>query len=163
MTLRQWLPAPYAPPQLTAPYAQLQLSAPPNVPLPQTGAGSSAMNPSVVYTMPTSSLGRPDVVSGTLRVDSHDALVLFDSGATFSFVSLDFVKRANLSSHEISQSVPVSSLGGMVSSSVVCPGCVISIDGDDFVVNLMVISLPIFDVILGMDWLHRYRAVISCF
>jgi hypothetical protein len=60
------------------------------------------MNPPTVYTMPTSSLGRPDVVSSTLTVDSHEALVLFDSGATFLFVSLDFVKRANLSSQEIS-------------------------------------------------------------
>jgi len=114
--------------------------------------------------MPTSaSLGRPDVVSGILIVDSHDALVLFDSGATFSFVSLDFAKRASLSSQNISQSVHVSSPGGLISSSVVCPGCMISIDGDDFVANLMVIPLPVFDVILGMDWLHCYRAVISCF
>jgi hypothetical protein len=27
----------------------------------------------------------------------------------------------------------------------------------------MVILLPVFDVILGIDWLHRYRVVISCF
>ncbi|WVZ50601.1 LOW QUALITY PROTEIN: hypothetical protein U9M48_001841 [Paspalum notatum var. saurae] len=53
--------------------------------------------------------------------------------------------------------------GGLITSSVVCPGCTISIDGDDFVANLMVIPLPVFDVVLGMDWLHRYRAVISCF
>lgn len=39
--------------------------------------------------MPTpATLGRPDVVTGTLLVDSHEALVLFDSGATYSFVSL---------------------------------------------------------------------------
>ena len=31
------------------------------------------------------------------------------------------------------------------------------------VVNSMVIPLPIFDVILGMDWLYQYRAIISCF
>ena len=114
--------------------------------------------------MPTSaSLGRPDVVSCILTVDSHDTLVLFDSGATFSFVSLDFAKRASLSSQNISQSVHVSSPGGLISSSVVRPGCMISIDEDDFVANLMVIPLLVFDVILGMDWLHRYRAVISCF
>jgi len=46
---------------------------------------------------------------------------------------------------------------------VVCPGCTVSIGGDDFVDNLMVIPLSVFDVILGMDWLQRYRAVISCF
>lgn len=114
--------------------------------------------------MPTaSSLGRADVVSGTLAVDSHDAHVLFDSGASFSFISLDFARRVNISSHKISQSVHVSSPGGLISSSVVCLGCTISIDGDDFVANLIVIPLPVFDAVLGMDWLHRYRAVISCF
>jgi hypothetical protein len=59
--------------------------------------------------------------------------------------------------------VHVRSPGGLISSLMVCPGCVISIDGDDFVANLMVIPLAIFDVILGIDWLHRYRAIISCF
>jgi len=105
--------------------------------------------------MPTAStLGRPDVVSGTLNVDSHDAHVLFDSGATFSFISLDFARRANISSQQISESIHVSSPGCLISSSVVCPGCIISTGGDDFVVNLMVIPLSVFDVILGMDWLH---------
>jgi hypothetical protein len=112
--------------------------------------------------MPTiSSLGRPDVVTGILPVDSHDALILFDSGATYSFVSLDFVKKATLYSQEISQSVRVSSPRGLITSSVACPGCVILIGDEDFVANLMVIPLPSFDVILGMDWLHHYRAVIS--
>ena len=44
-----------------------------------------------------------------------------------------------------------------------CPRCTISIGGDDFVDTLMVILLSVFDVILGIDWLHRYRVVISCF
>jgi len=106
--------------------------------------------------MPTAStLGCPDVVSGTLNVDSHDAHVLFDSGATFSFISLDFARRANIPSQQISESIHVSSPRGLISSSVVCPGCTISIGGDDFVANLMVIPLPVFDVILGMDWLNR--------
>jgi hypothetical protein len=114
--------------------------------------------------MPTSaSFGRPDVMTGTLLVDSHDALVLFDSGATYSFVSLEFANKANLSRQQIGQSVVVNSPGGLISSSIVCPGCVISIDDQDFVANLIVIPLKPFDVILGMDWLHRYRAVLSCF
>lgn len=46
---------------------------------------------------------------------------------------------------------------------MVCPGYVITTDRDDFVANLLVIPLSVFDVILGMDWLHRSRDVISCF
>ena len=114
--------------------------------------------------MPTAeSAGRPDVVTGTLLVDSFDALVLFDSGATYSFVSMVFARKANLSMQLISQSVLVSSPGGIIASSTVCPWCSIVIDGEKFTANLMVIQLEPFDVILGMDWLHSYRAVISCF
>ena len=73
--------------------------------------------------MPTvSTLDRPDVVSGTLNVESHDAHVLFDSGATFSFISLDFARRANIASQQISESIHVSSPRGLISSSVVCLG-----------------------------------------
>jgi hypothetical protein len=106
---------------------------------------SSAPPQPGVYAMPTSaSLGRPDVVIGTLPVDSLDALVLFDSGATYLFVSLEFAYKANLSRQEIGQSVVVSSPAGLISSSIVCPGCVISIDNEDFVANLMVIPLKPF-------------------
>ena len=46
--------------------------------------------------MPTSSsLGRPDVVSGILSVDSNEAFVLFDSGATFHLFHLISSKEQN--------------------------------------------------------------------
>jgi hypothetical protein len=143
---------------LPAPYAPLQLPAPPTaLPPPHQASGISSSAQPGVYAMPTiSSLGRPDVITGILPVDSHDALILFDSGATYSFVSLDFVKKSSLYSQEISQSVRVSSPVGLITSSVACPGCVILIGDEDFVANLMVIPLPSFNVILGMDWLHRY-------
>jgi hypothetical protein len=38
-----------------------------------------------------------DVVTGTILVDSFAAHALFDSGASYSFVSEDFVSRASLS------------------------------------------------------------------
>ena len=50
--------------------------------------------------MPTSSsLGRPDVVSGIISVDSHDALALFDLDATFLYLvkkSLSLLELAPL-------------------------------------------------------------------
>lgn len=73
------------------------------------------------------------------------------------------MKKANLSCEEISQSIHVNLLGGLISSSMAYPSCVVSICGDDFVANPMVIPLPIFDMILGMNWLHHYRAVKSFF
>jgi hypothetical protein len=34
---------------------------------------------------------------------------------------------------------------------------------EDFVANLVVIPVDVFDAILGMDWLSQYQAIISCF
>jgi hypothetical protein len=44
-----------------------------------------------------------------------------------------------------------------------CSCCSIVLADEGFVANLVVIPLESFDVILGMDWLSQYQAVISCF
>jgi hypothetical protein len=106
---------------------------------------------------------RGDVVTGTISIDSFDAYVLFDSGASFSFVSKGFVVRTGICIQQISQAVTVNSAKGPISSTFLCPGCSISLADEDFVANLVIIPLNMFDVILGMDWLSHYQAVISCF
>jgi hypothetical protein len=57
----------------------------------------------------------------------------------------------------------VNSAKGFISSTLVCPGCHIFLADETFVANLVLIPLESFDVILGMDWLSQYQAVISCF
>lgn len=120
----------------------------------QDVGASASCAPSGLYTLPSAeSGGRNDVVTGILPVDSFDARILFDSGASFSFVSFDFVRKAGLSMQRIRESVVVSSPSEIISSSTVCPGCSISIGDEVFIANLMMISLDPFDVIFGMDWL----------
>ena len=100
---------------------------------------------------------------GTLPINLVEALVLFDSGSSFSFVLLDFVNRANMPRQVISQPVRVSSflwtpflLHGVSWLSY-------SIEDEYFTANLLILPRHPFDVILGMDWLQNYKAVISCF
>jgi hypothetical protein len=57
----------------------------------------------------------------------------------------------------------VSSANGSISSCSVCQECSVITADEVFSANLVVVSLGAFDVILGMDWLSQYRAVISCF
>jgi hypothetical protein len=113
--------------------------------------------------LPSTDGNRGDVVIGTISVDSFDAYALFDSGASFSFVSEGFVARASLSVQKIGQSIVVNSGKGFMSSHSICPGCPIVLADEGFVANLVVIPLKSFDIILGMDWLSQYRVVISCF
>jgi hypothetical protein len=103
------------------------------------------------------------VVTGTVSVDSFVAHALFDSGASYSFVLENFVLRAGLSVQRLGHPIVVNSANGSISSYSVCLGCFYILANEVFTANLVVISLGSFDVILGIDWLTQYRAVISCF
>ena len=56
----------------------------------------------------TDARDRGDVVTGTISIDSFDAYVLFDSGASFSFVLEGFVVCTSIFVHQISQEVTIS-------------------------------------------------------
>ena len=45
----------------------------------------------------------------------------------------------------------------------VCRGCDLTIAERTFVFEFIVIDMTAFDVILGMDWLSSFRAVIDCY
>jgi hypothetical protein len=50
------------------------------------------------YALPSASAShRKDVVTGTVSIDSFDAFILFDSSASFSFISKAFVDRMGIS------------------------------------------------------------------
>jgi formate/nitrite transporter FocA (FNT family) len=89
--------------------------------------------------------------------------ILFDSGASFSFVSDAFVAHAHLFRQKISQPIVVNFAKGFISSALVCPGCFIFPADETFVANLVVIPLESFDAILGMDWLSQYRVLYPIF
>jgi hypothetical protein len=56
----------------------------------------------------------------------------------------------------------VSSPGGDMPVSQLCPKVNLNIKGIDFVANLIVLESKGIDVILGMDWLSKHKVVIDC-
>jgi hypothetical protein len=75
------------------------------------------------YALPSSSAAHHgDVVTGTVSIDSFDAFILFDSGASFSFVLKAFVDRMGISIQQIGQPNTVNSAKGPIYSNYVCPG-----------------------------------------
>jgi hypothetical protein len=115
------------------------------------GASSSA-GISGAYVLPSAD-GREqgDLVTGTISVDLFVAHALFDSGASYSFVSEDFLSWAGLSMQRLGHPILVSSSNGSISSCSVCQGCSVILADEVFSANHVVISLGAFDVILGMD------------
>ena len=51
------------------------------------------------------------VMAGMFTIDSHPALVLFDSGASHSFMSMGFVERHNLSLMAIPYAYKIRTMG----------------------------------------------------
>ena len=89
--------------------------------------------------------------------------MLFDSGATHSFISKACVEALRLHVHDLVCQLVVSTPAfGHVSTSLVCIRCSIEIIGRIFVVNLIYFSLEDLDEILRMDWLTVNNILIDC-
>ncbi|KAA0037901.1 pol protein [Cucumis melo var. makuwa] len=103
------------------------------------------------------------VVTGTLPVLGHYALVLFDSGSSHSFISSAFVLHARLEVEPLHHVLSVSTPSGecMLSKEKV-KACQIEIAGHVIEVTLIVLDMLDFDVIMGMDWLAANHASIDC-
>ncbi|KAL4016708.1 hypothetical protein IC575_024365 [Cucumis melo] len=103
------------------------------------------------------------VVTGTLPVLGHYALVLFDSVSSHSFISSAFVLHARLEVEPLHHVLSVSTPSGecMLSKEKV-KACQIEIAGHVIEVTLLVLDMLDFDVILGMDWLAANHASIDC-
>ena len=91
------------------------------------------------------------------------ARVLFDSGASHSFIAVSVMIELSLEVETLEKPFYVCSpLGIMVRIKMICHGCELEISGILLTVDLRVMDMSKFDVILGMDWLTAYRVVIDC-
>ena len=85
------------------------------------------------------------------------ARILFDSGASHSFISTPYVRELGLEGQTLENSLHVSShLGTRVSVDLICWGCELEIFGILLTMDLRVMDMSEFDVILGMDWLMEH-------
>nr|CAE02083.2 OSJNBa0074B10.11 [Oryza sativa Japonica Group] len=104
----------------------------------------------------------PEVVLRTFPVNSIPATVLFDSGATHSFISKKFVGMHGLIREELSTPMWVHTPGNSSTSVQFSPSITIEIQRSPFLANLILLESKDLDVILGMDWLTKFKGVIDC-
>ena len=88
--------------------------------------------------------------------------VLFDSGASHSFISHDCVKKLGLSTRDLGcELIVLTPASGQVSTNSACVGCSLEVEGRQFKVNLVCLPLEGLDAILGMNWLSSNHIVID--
>nr|GEU87665.1 hypothetical protein [Tanacetum cinerariifolium] len=104
-----------------------------------------------------------NVVTGTFLLNNCYASMLFDSGADRSFVSTTFGALLDVVPSTLDTSYAVELVDGRTSeTNIVLRGCTLGLLGHPFNIDLMPVELGSFDVIIGMDWLAKYHALIVC-
>jgi hypothetical protein len=104
----------------------------------------------------------PDVVLGTFLVNSVPARVLFDSGASHSFVTERFVTKGGLTASKMARNMIVQISGSQVRAHLTCEEVPVVIHGVSFQADLIILCTKGLDVVLGMDWMSKYHGHIDC-
>jgi hypothetical protein len=82
----------------------------------------------------------PDMIVGMFPVDSHIAEVLFDTGATHSFITASWVEAHNLAITTMSTPIQIDSVGGRIRADSICLNVSVEIRGIAFPANLIVMG-----------------------
>ena len=107
--------------------------------------------------------GEQQNLEGTLTLFNSQAKVLFDTGASNSFIAIKTVQELGLRPQALE--VPlnvVSPLGVSIKIGKVCKDCTLNLGDRHLPADLIVLAMREFDVILGIDWLTRYHANLDC-
>lgn len=102
------------------------------------------------------------MVLGEYLIHSPLTAVLFDFGASHSFVSSKFAKKGKLPMVLLRTPMLIKSAGATMKCGLCCIVVKIHLSGVEFTADLIVLQSEGIDVILGMDWLRRHRGVIYC-
>nr|GFA10032.1 reverse transcriptase domain-containing protein [Tanacetum cinerariifolium] len=104
-----------------------------------------------------------NTVTGTFLLNNCYAFVLFDTGADRSFVSTAFSSQFDIAPTVLDHDYVVELADSrIVSVNTVIRSCILNFLNHPFNINLMPVEMGSFDVIIDMDWLSRYLAIIVC-
>ncbi|GKB91442.1 putative reverse transcriptase domain-containing protein [Tanacetum coccineum] len=104
-----------------------------------------------------------NVVTGTFLLNNRYASILFDTGADRSFVSTAFSSLIDIIPTTLDHDYDVELADGkIIRVNTIIQGCTLNFLNHPFNIDLMPVELGSFDVIIGMDWLSKYHAVIVC-
>jgi len=104
--------------------------------------------------------GEP-VTAGMFPVNPHLAVVLFDSGSSHSFMSQEFAQKHDQAVIDLGYGYRICSVGADVLTNRVVRGATLDISNRVFRVNMVVMAGLVLDVIMGMNWMKEWDAVID--
>ncbi|XP_070031099.1 uncharacterized protein [Nicotiana tomentosiformis] len=117
------------------------------------------------YALParTEVVSSNSVIPSIVLVCHRDASVLFDPGSTYSYMSSYFAPYLGVSRVSLSSPIYVSiHVGYSIIVDYVYQSCLVFLGGFETRADLLLLCMVDFNIILGMDWLSPYHAILDC-
>jgi hypothetical protein len=101
------------------------------------------------------------VMTGIFSVFNQPTLILFDSGATHSFISQKFSVKCQLPFYHTKGSFMIATPGGKIATNQLNQNVPISLGSKIFKTTLLILGLEGMDIILGADWMTQHLVVLD--
>jgi hypothetical protein len=94
-------------------------------------------------------------------VANHPTAILFDFGASHTFISKKFVDKYYIPCIESREGFIIHSPGGQIFTKKMAFHVPVTLAERDFPTNMIVLKGQDIDVILGMNWLAQHKAILN--
>jgi hypothetical protein len=97
------------------------------------------------------------IMTGTFSINHQPVIILFDSGATHSFISSKCGTKLGLDLYPTSGAYMIATPGGKIFSNQLCRSVPIQIGRNLVRTDLLLLDLEGMDVLLGMNWMTQHH------
>jgi hypothetical protein len=101
------------------------------------------------------------IMTGIFSVFNQTALILFDSGASHSFISQKFSVKCQLPFYHTKGSFMIATPRGKIATNQLNRSVLISQGSKIFETTLLILGLEGMDIILRADWMTQHRVVLD--
>jgi hypothetical protein len=101
------------------------------------------------------------IMSGTFSIHHKQVVILFDSGATHSFISNNCGTPIGLDLCPTQGSYMISTPGGKITSNQMVKSVPIQLGSQVIKIDLVLLNLEGIDVILGTNWMTEHRVLLT--
>jgi hypothetical protein len=101
------------------------------------------------------------MLTGIFSIRDQPVKILFNFGATHSFISENLVCKLGLHSCHTQESFVISTAGGRIPSNTITKVVPLQLGSRTFLTNLIHLGLGVLDVILRMNWLTQHQVVLD--
>jgi hypothetical protein len=115
----------------------------------------------IYYTQVATTPEGAPIMMGTFLVANHPVVILFDSGASHTFISKKFVEQHCIPYNESREGFIIHSPRGQIFTKEVAFHVPVTLAERDFHTNMIVLKGQDIDVILGMNWLAQHKAILN--